>query len=366
MADTMIHHPVSFGDRQMAMCSQNQLQSLQCETIRKGAQQDCSQFPSSIWRKICERLPASSVMRLVLVTRNLSVMKGLPLDWCDNDDYRIGDYVSCDWYFKHALLSRRFGWKGVRVLECDDKDLKKIAHSFPKLQHLDTAFANMRSLAEMQPVGPSLRRLILKNASSLVSVAGLVKFIHLQLLTVSWSADLVEVSLDDENFPALKEVNLYQCQSLVRVTALPSSLLTLSIGCPASIVDMSAVGNCKNLIRCDLTWCESLVDISELAKCKKLGICDLTHCSSLVDVSPLSHLQELHELNLSHCKMVTDVSTIGRCTSLQDLKLVGCPDIRDLSALCDCKKLRKLDISFCNISSTAAKSLVQISQIINS
>jgi len=65
-------------------------------------------------------------MRLVLVTRNLSVMKGLPLDWCDNDDYRIGDYVSCDWYFKHALLSRRFGWKGVRVLECDDKDLKKV------------------------------------------------------------------------------------------------------------------------------------------------------------------------------------------------------------------------------------------------
>merc|ERR1711939_69620 len=331
----------------------------------KQMKNEVPQFPCSIWRAICDEVPAGGVMRLVLVCRSLSRLRGLPLNWCDNDDYRIGDYVGCDWYVKRAPLSTKFQWEGLRLLECDDQDLRKVASLFPKLKHLDTAFANMKSLADLQPVRKSMRRLILKNASSLTTVSGLVEFFNLRLLTISWSADLAEIALSDANFRSLTEVSLYQCQSLSKVSALPKSLLKLSIGCPASLVDISAVGNCSNLVRCDLTWCSSIKDISQLAECKKLRSCDLAHCSSLVDVSPLSHLQVLEELNLSHCSMVADVASLSRCSSLVDLKLVGCPEIRDLTALCDCRNLCKLDSSFCNVAVTSLNSLVQISQIIS-
>ena len=37
------------------------------------------------------------------------------------------------------------------------------------------------------------------------------------------------------------QVNLYQCQSLRTIEALPCSLRTLTVGCPAALTDISAV-----------------------------------------------------------------------------------------------------------------------------
>ena len=187
------------------------------------------------------------------------------------------------------------------------------------------------------------------------------------------------------------QVCLYQCQSLRAIRALPAALRVLSVGCPASITDISAVrahryrisiqrsidlvdfvvllfvcmqvGVCTHLEVCGFTWCEQLTNISALSRCTKLQKCDLSHCAALVDVSALGGMKELVDLDLSHCKLISDVSGLTGCTTLGDLKLVGCPKIQDLSCLSSCRALGKLDISFC-LNAHGTDFLVQIGQII--
>jgi len=313
-----------------------------------GGVEGTNVFPSSVWRSIMDYLPAACVMRLLRVCRSLSRMNRVPLDFCDNSQYRVGDYAAPDLYTEQAAKSKRYVWRGLRVLECDDAKLGELATSFPNLIAFDTAFANMSSLEPMQAMAPSLNKLVLKNASALTSVQGLSPFAKLQMLHISWSAELEEVDLG--LLETLTEVNLYQCQALTRVVALPPSLERLSVGCPAGLSDIAAVTACPNLTKCDLTWCDTLQDITPLAQCQQLKECDLAHCSALVDVSPLGALQALTKLDLSHCKEVRSVAGLVSCQRLVDLKLVGCTKVVDIAALCDCQHLRNLDVSFCDVS----------------
>merc|ERR1711907_691055 len=292
-----------------------------------------------MWMDICAHLPGSGVVKLSSSCNKLRCMK-LPINWCNSPGQ----------FFKVPTIRRlaecqRYDVKGIRVLRCNDESARQIAEDLPNLDCLHLSNSNISSLAGLQPVICGLRQLHVQVADELMDLEVLSRCEHLKILRISWCEGIESLPPLD-SCKQLKEVNLYQCKNLAKVSHLGAEALRkVVIRCSLDITDLSGLRNATKLEHLDISWCENIVDISPVTACLNLTHCYFSNCSALVDLSPLSVLKKVVHIDLSHSG-VKDVEPLGKCQELRELKLVGCKNVSELSPLTRCTKLRLLDVSY--------------------
>jgi len=158
-----------------------------------------------------------------------------------------------------------------------------------------------------------------------------------------------------EFFPNLKELTLYSkklsnIDGLRYVSQLTS--IALMSDWPGTI-DISAIGNCKDLILLDLSY----IDSSESL--------DLDSPSN-VDIKGLDVLAQLSDIeSLSLYYMgIKNINFVKKMTKLEDADLSG-NHITDFSPLCNHPTLELLDLSYCGITNISFLSQMPTLQMLN-
>jgi len=143
----------------LCVADENFMCDVECNDMCRGY--ELRHLPVGVWRIMCEDMPATCVLRLVRVNRKLSQLDHLPLNWCHSQEYKVGHYVNMPTNIAKAEKLKRFSWLGLRVLECDDDDLRKAHPAQPSSENL-TAKATSPALTlsvsrRLCPRSPSCR-----------------------------------------------------------------------------------------------------------------------------------------------------------------------------------------------------------------
>ena len=111
------------------------------------------------------------------------------------------------------------------------------------------------------------------------------------------------------------------------------------------LVDLSNLGNLKNLIKLELFNCglKTLKGVSKLKKLQKLSV---SYDRTLFDVSEIEKLDKsLRTLSIENCPKIDDFTFLNKLVNLEHLELMGNNVISDLNFLSNMRLLKVLSFS---------------------
>ncbi|XP_021296378.1 putative disease resistance protein At4g19050 [Herrania umbratica] len=268
--------------------------------------------------------------------------------------------------------------QALTVLEISGSTyLKEIPDEFfnqvSRLRSLNLSALGIESLPSSFPELTELRRLILRQCSSLRELPKLVNFSKLEVIDLSESINLEKIQEKSfKSFEQLQVIN-FSCTKIEKlpiVKSLQNLKIILLRGCHQlvgmrslkqvsrlKILDLSGAVKIREIMYDSFEGADDLreLDLSE-TKIQFLpsDICNLQKlrlkgCSSLIDLPELKGHRNLEELDLSGCKSLVKLPDL---TALQNLKILVLNDCSKLESLPDLKslsKLEKLDIRGTNL-----------------
>ncbi|XP_044475283.1 disease resistance protein RPV1-like [Mangifera indica] len=305
----------------------------------------------------------SSLKRLSL--RNCSSLESLPSSLCNLTSLPKLDLSG----LSNLKMVPEFPPK-IQELYLDGTVVKELSSSIGKvsslkrlslrncssLESLPSSFCNLTSLLELDLSGLSNLKMVpefppkilelyldgtaVKELSS--SIGKVSSLIRLSLRNCS-SLEILPSSLC--NLTSLRELNLSGLSNLKMVPEFPPEILELYLDGTAVKELSSSIGKVSSLIRLSLRNCSSLESLPN-------GLCTLTSLEEL-DLSGSSNLKmvpefppEILELYLDGTAVKELSSSIGKVSSLKRLSLRNCSSLESLpNSLCNLTSLRKLDLS---------------------
>ncbi|MEL6344088.1 MAG: hypothetical protein AAFV53_13295 [Myxococcota bacterium] len=145
-------------------------------------------------------------------------------------------------------------------------------------------------------------------------------------------------------FPALVDVNLYNCDGLTDLSPLADldGVSTITIDGAPALADLSPLIQMPALEMLWLEQCPSLVDADTIGQLR-LTTLSIRRCRKIDDIGFVRGLSALKTLwlNLEH---LVDLSPLAALPALEDLSLSDCHSLRDLSPIQSLPTLRTLTL----------------------
>ncbi|KAK6263402.1 hypothetical protein QUC31_009218 [Theobroma cacao] len=259
--------------------------------------------------------------------------------------------------------------KALTVLEISGSTyLKEIPDEFfnqvSGLRSLNLSAVGIKSLPSSFPELTELRRLILRQCSSLQELPKLVNFSKLEVIDLSESINLEKIQ--EKSFKSFEKLQLInfsgtKIEKLPIVKSLQNLKILLLRGCrqlvgmrslkqvsSLKILDLSGAVKIREIMYDSFEGADDLreLDLSETQiQFLPSDICNLQKlrlkgCSSLIDLPELKGHSNLEELDLSGCKSLVKLPDL---TALQNLKILVLNNCSKLESLPDLKSLSKLE-----------------------
>jgi len=106
----------------------------------------------------------------------------------------------------------------------------------------------------------------------------------------------MKVSLVEGIYPNLKHLNIYGCNDLVEVGALPPTLIILSVRMCSKVRKMEGLYNLRNLQELDIHECKELEELSSFDRLTSLKTISLYGCDKVRKIEGLDNLTNLQTL----------------------------------------------------------------------
>ncbi|KAH1074860.1 hypothetical protein J1N35_027188 [Gossypium stocksii] len=264
--------------------------------------------------------------------------------------------------------------KALTVLEISGSRAWKIKlsdnffHEVSRLRSLDLTGAGIESLPDSFSELTELRRLILRQCSSLTQLPKLAKFSKLEVIDLSECTSLKKIQ--EKSFGKLEKLQVInfshtKIEKLPIVKTLRYLTILLLKGCSElsamrmlkqvsslKILDLSGATNIKeirydcfeqteNLRELDLSETQIQYLPPEIGHLQKLR---LKGCKLLRNLPELSGHSRLEELELSGCERLENLPELSALQKLKILNLNGCSNLKSLPDLRSLLKLEKLDL----------------------
>ncbi|KAG8476003.1 hypothetical protein CXB51_032793 [Gossypium anomalum] len=261
-------------------------------------------------------------------------------------------------------------------------------HEVSRLRSLDLTGAGFESLPDSFSELTELRRLILRQCSSLTQLPKLAKFSKLEVIDLSECTSLKKIQ--EKSFGKLEKLKVInfshtKIEKLPIVKTLRNLTILLLKGCSElsamrmlkqvsslKILDLSGATNIKeirydcfeeteNLRELDLSETQIQYLPPEIGDLQKLR---LKGCELLRNLPELSGHSRLEELELSGCKRLENLPELSALQKLKILNLNGCSNLKSLPDLTSLLKLEKLDLDGTELwSEDVVKSLSHIKDL---
>ncbi|TYG91063.1 hypothetical protein ES288_A12G233300v1 [Gossypium darwinii] len=241
-------------------------------------------------------------------------------------------------------------------------------HEVSRLRSLDLTGAGFESLPDSFSELTELRRLILRQCSSLTQLPKLAKFSKLEVIDLSECTSLKKIQ--EKSFGKLEKLKVInfshtKIEKLPIVKTLRNLTILLLKGCSElsamrmlkqvsslKILDLSGATNIKeirydcfeeteNLRELDLSETQIQYLPPEIGDLQKLR---LKGCKLLRNLPELSGHSRLEELELSGCERLENLPELSALQKLKILNLIGCSNLKSLPDLTSLLKLEKLDL----------------------
>ncbi|KAA3460365.1 Nbs-lrr resistance-like protein [Gossypium australe] len=241
-------------------------------------------------------------------------------------------------------------------------------HEVSRLRSLDLTGAGFESLPDSFSELTELRRLILRQCSSLTQLPKLAKFSKLEVIDLSECTSLKKIQ--EKSFGKLEKLKVInfshtKIEKLPIVKTLRNLTILLLKGCSElsamrmlkqvsslKILDLSGATNIKeirydcfeeteNLRELDLSETQIQYLPPEIGNLQKLR---LKGCKLLRNLPELSGHKRLEELELSGCERMENLPQLSALKELKVLNLNGCSKLKSLPDLTSLLKLEKLDL----------------------
>ncbi|MFQ6671029.1 hypothetical protein Gotur_035710 [Gossypium turneri] len=241
-------------------------------------------------------------------------------------------------------------------------------HEVSRLRSLDLTGAGIESLPDSFSELTELRRLILRQCSSLTQLPKLAKFSKLEVIDLSECTSLKKIQ--EKSFGKLEKLKVInfshtKIEKLPIVKTLRNLTILLLKGCSElsamrmlkqvsslKILDLSGATNIKeirydcfeeteNLRELDLSETQIQYLPPEIGDLQKLR---LKGCKLLRNLPELSGHSRLEELELSGCERLENLPELSALQKLKILNLNGCSNLKSLPDLTSLLKLEKLDL----------------------
>lgn len=261
-------------------------------------------------------------------------------------------------------------------------------HEVSRLRSLDLTGAGFESLPDSFSELTELRRLILRQCSSLTQLPKLAKFSKLEVIDLSECTSLKKIQ--EKSFGKLEKLKVInfshtKIEKLPIVKTLRNLTILLLKGCSElsamrmlkqvsslKILDLSGATNIKeirydcfeeteNLRELDLSETQIQYLPLEIGNLQKLR---LKGCKLLRNLPELSGHSRLEELELSGCERLENLPELSALQKLKILNLIGCSNLKSLPDLTSLLKLEKLDLQGTELwSEDVVKSLSHIKDL---
>lgn len=261
-------------------------------------------------------------------------------------------------------------------------------HEVSRLRSLDLTGAGFESLPDSFSELTELRRLILRQCSSLTQLPKLAKFSKLEVIDLSECTSLKKIQ--EKSFGKLEKLKVInfshtKIEKLPIVKTLRNLTILLLKGCSElsamrmlkqvsslKILDLSGATNIKeirydcfeeteNLRELDLSETQIQYLPPEIGDLQKLR---LKGCKLLRNLPELSGHSRLEELELSGCERLENLPELSALQKLKILNLIGCSNLKSLPDLTSLLKLEKLDLQGTELwSEDVVKSLSHIKDL---
>lgn len=261
-------------------------------------------------------------------------------------------------------------------------------HEVSRLRSLDLTGAGIESLPDSFSELTELRRLILRQCSSLTQLPKLAKFSKLEVIDLSECTSLKKIQ--EKSFGKLEKLKVInfshtKIEKLPIVKTLRNLTILLLKGCSElsamrmlkqvsslKILDLSGATNIKeirydcfeeteNLRELDLSETQIQYLPPEIGDLQKLR---LKGCKLLRNLPELSGHSRLEELELSGCERLENLPELSALQKLKILNLIGCSNLKSLPDLTSLLKLEKLDLQGTELwSEDVVKSLSHIKDL---
>ncbi|XVF13735.1 hypothetical protein REPUB_Repub08aG0233300 [Reevesia pubescens] len=237
-------------------------------------------------------------------------------------------------------------------------------HEVSQLRSLHLSGASIESLPSSFSELTELRRLILRQCSSLQQLPKLDKLIKLEVIDLSGCKNLKKIQ--EKSFNSLEKLQVInfsqtKIEKLPIVKTLRNLRILLLKGCrelsgmrmlkqvsSLKILDLSGADNIKEIMYDCFEDAEGLTELdlsetkiqflpSDIGNLQKLR---LKGCSLLKNLPELEGHSRLEELELSGCESLVKLPDL---TALQNLKIIGLESCINLEILPDLKSLSKLE-----------------------
>jgi hypothetical protein len=143
----------------------------------------------------------------------------------------------------------------------------------------------------------------------------------------------------------LRWLRLWGTADLAPLARVPS-LRGLRLRVSDKEVDLRPVGQLRDLVALDLTYCKTVADLAPLAGLTRLEKLALAR-TAVADLAPLAQMTRLRSLDLARCTEIERLDPLARLSALAHLDLSGCAGVTDLSPLAELIALRRVELDGC-------------------
>lgn len=218
-----------------------------------------------------------------------------------------------------------------------------------QLRSLDLTGAGIESLPDSFSELTKLRRLILRQCSSLTQLPKLENFSELEVIDLSECTSLKKIQ--EKSFGKLEKLKVInfshtKIEKLPIVKTLRNLTILLLKGC-SELSAMRMLKQVSSLKILDLSGATNIKEIRYDCFEETENLRELDLSETQIQYLP-PQIGDLQKLRLKGCKLLRNLPELSGHSRLEELELSGCERLENLPKLSDLKKLKVLNLNGCS------------------
>jgi hypothetical protein len=149
-----------------------------------------------------------------------------------------------------------------------------------------------------------------------------------EIETLSNSRDASEVSYSEDVCLNLEHVEIKDCNGLVEIEALPTTLITLKLSGCGALMKVGGLSGLSKVQTLDISWCIELEELPSIETLVSLRVVQVVECVKLKSIRGLGQLTKLQILCVSVCSELEELEGIQDCMLLRELDTKECPKLQ--------------------------------------
>jgi len=228
--------------------------------------------------------------------------------------------------------------RNLKILHLGSEMLEMLPPSFGSLrslEHLELHFCHgLRYFPNCIKMLRQLRRLKIKelNNLELLEIEGPPSEppfkVRRQIKTSTDSGDASEASYREDVSLNLEHAKIVDCNGLVEVGALPTTLITLELRSCGALKKVGGLCGLSKLQRLNISGCIELEELPSIETLVSLEWLAASNCVKLKSIQGLAQLTKLRRLEVRECSELEKLPGVEQLLSLRWLNTMECPRLQ--------------------------------------